>query len=245
MRFQAHLDRRRLACVHDQHATAGFEALIGGIRRVRQRRTVRLVIGEQREQKFGRRRAHAVEMRERPLGMAEEAQHRHHALDGVEQRLRRRDVARGERLAQRQELNQYLDDRTGIAADMAAVGKDLPLDLAFEPGGGGLDVTGLAGDAECGVAERDRGLHAGDAAVSVAGGMAQIPHLTDQAAHEAPIEAHVRVFQDQRRLAEPGDDAPRQHVGAPGQRMPSALQRDPFIDQRARIGAGDAGIGGA
>ena len=33
--------------------------------------------------------------------------------------------------------------------------------------------------------------------------------------------------------------------GAPGERMPRALQRDPFVDQRAGIGAGDAGFGGA
>ena len=33
--------------------------------------------------------------------------------------------------------------------------------------------------------------------------------------------------------------------GPPGERMPGALKRDPFVDQRARIGAGDAEIGGA
>ena len=27
--------------------------------------------------------------------------------------------------------------------------------------------------------------------------------------------------------------------------MPGALERDPFVDQRARIGAGNTGIGGA
>ena len=75
--------------------------------------------------------------------------------------------------------------------------------------------------------------------------MAQIAHLAHQAAQEAPIEARVGVLQDQRRLAEPGDDASRQYVGSPSQRVPGALHRDPFVDQRAGIGAGDAGVRGA
>ena len=73
MGIKAHFDRRRPAGIHDQHAAAGLEPLIGGIGRVRQRRAAAVVIGEQREQKLGGRRAHAVEMRKRPVGMAEEA----------------------------------------------------------------------------------------------------------------------------------------------------------------------------
>ena len=127
MGLETHLDRRRAADIHDQHAAAGFDPLIGGMWRVRQRRAAGLVVGQQGQQQIGRRRAHAVEMREGAVGMAEEPQHRHHAVDGVEQRLRRRDVARGERLAQRQQLQQNLDDGAGVAAGMAAVGQDLPL----------------------------------------------------------------------------------------------------------------------
>ena len=72
--------------------------------------------------------------------------------------------------------------------------------------------------------------------------MAQITQLTNQAAQVAPVKLPIGVLQDEPRLAEPGDDAARQHVRAPGQRMPGALQRDPFVDQRARIGARDAGL---
>ncbi len=238
------IDRRRAAGVHDEHAAAGLDAVIARMRRMRQRRAARFVVGEQRQQLIGRRRPHAVEMRERPVGMAEEAQHRHHAVDGVEERLRRRDIARCEQLAQRQELEQQLDHGAGIAADMAAVGKDLPLDLPAQTLGGGFDVARLPGDAERRVGERDGRLHAPDAAMGVADGVAQIAHLAHQAAQEAPVEPHIGVLQHQGRLAEPGDDAPRQYVGPPCQRVPRALQRDPFVDQRAPIGAGDAGLGG-
>ena len=91
------------------------------------------------------------------------------------------------------QFEQYLDDRAGIAADMAAVRQDLPLDLLVEALGRGFDVTRLAGDAERGIAERDDGLHARDAAPRVARGMAQIAHLADQAAQVAPVKPRVGV----------------------------------------------------
>ena len=195
MGVKAGLDRRRAAGIHDQHAAADLDALISRIGRVRQRRPAAVVVGQQREQQFGGRRAHAVEMCKRPVGMAEEAQHRHHAVDGIEQRRRRRDVARRVGLAQRQQLEQYVDDGARIAADMAAVGQDLPLDLAAQPRGHRLDVARLTGDAQRGVAQRDASLHARDAAMGVARGVAQITHLAHQAAHETPIEAHIGVLQ--------------------------------------------------
>ena len=76
-------------------------------------------------------------------------------------------------------------------------------------------------------------------------GMTQLPHLARQAAQEAPVEADVGIVEHQRRLADPGDDPARRDLGAPGGGVARASQRDPFVDQRARIGAGDAGIGGA
>ena len=118
-------------------------------------------------------------------------------------------------------------------------------DLVAQPIGRGLDVARLAGDAQRRVGQRHLGLHARHAAARVARGMAQIAHLPHQAAQEAPVEPRIGVLQHQRRLAEPGDDAPRQHVRPPRHRMPRALQRDPLVDQRAGIGARDAGFGGA
>ena len=60
----------------------------------------------------------------------------------------------------------------------------------------------------------------GNAAPGVARGVAQIAHLPHQAAQEAPVERGVGVLQDQGRLAEPGDDAPRQHVRPPAEPVP-------------------------
>ena len=68
---------------------AGVDALIAGMRRVRHRRAARVVIGEHGGEQVDLGRAHAVELREIAVAVAEEAQHRHHAVDGVVERRRR------------------------------------------------------------------------------------------------------------------------------------------------------------
>ena len=128
------------AGIHDHRHRAGIEPLKAGMRHVRHRRAVGVVIGEQRRQQIGRRAAHAVEQRKAAVAVAEEAQHRHHAVDRVQQRRRRRDVAGGEGLPQRQQVDQQFDQRAGIARDVPAVGKDLPLQFVGQLARGGADV---------------------------------------------------------------------------------------------------------
>ena len=70
-----------------------------------------------------------LNMREVAVAVPEEAQHRHHAVDRVVERGGGGDVARREGLAQRQQIEQQLDQRAGIAADVAAVGQDLAVEL--------------------------------------------------------------------------------------------------------------------
>ncbi len=190
-------------------------------------------------------RPHAVEQRKAAVAVAEEAQHRHHAVDGVEQRRRRRNVAGRERGAQRQQVDQDLDQRTGIAADVAAVGQDLALELVAEPLGGAADVTLLARHAERRVGQRDRGLKARHAVARLRRRVAQVADLAGEAAQEAAIEPHrpnssstsgAWLSQEMMRRA---TTSGRQATGS------RELQRDPLVDQRARIGAGDARFGGA
>ena len=75
--------------------------------------------------------------------------------------------------------------------------------------------------------------------------MPQLPHLSGQAADEAAVEAHVRAIEHQRGLGEPRHDAASHDLGTPGDRVVGTGERDPFVDQRAGIDAGDAGFGGA
>ena len=130
MRLLAHADRRGAAGIGDQEQRAGLHALISAVRRIGERRAARVVVGEHGGQQIRRGRAHAVEQRKIAVAMPEETQHRHHAIDGVEQCRRRRHVAGGERLLERQEIEQELDQSRGIAADVAAVRQDLPLQSA-------------------------------------------------------------------------------------------------------------------
>jgi hypothetical protein len=74
--------------------------------------------------------------------------------------------------------------------------------------------------------------------------MPEIADLSRQAAQKAAIELHVGIVEQQRRLAQPGDHAPRDHVGTPGDGVVRAVEGDPFVDQRTCIGAGDAGLRG-
>ena len=76
--------RRRRAGVHDHGHRAGIEPLKAGMRHVRHRRTMRVVIREQGCDHVGWRAAHAVEHREAAIAVTEEAQHRHHAVDRVQ-----------------------------------------------------------------------------------------------------------------------------------------------------------------
>ena len=101
------------------------------------------------------------------------------------------------------------------------------------------------GHAQRRVHQRDHRLQPRHAVARLGRGVAQLAHLARQAAQEAAVEPHVGIVEHQRRLADPGDDPARDDLGPPGGGVAGALQRDPFVDQRARIGAGDAGVGGA
>ena len=129
VRFLAYRHRRRAAGIHQDQRARALQALVTGMGRVRERRAAGVVVGENGGDEIGRSRTHAIEEREVAVAVPEEAQHRHHAIDGIEQRWRRHEIAGGERGPQRQEVNQQLDERTGIAADMAAVGQDLTRQL--------------------------------------------------------------------------------------------------------------------
>ena len=193
----AHQEGRRRAGVGDDEAGSRVEPLVARVARVRYRRAARVVIGEHGGEQIGRRRAHAVELREGAVAVTEEAQHRHHAVDGVLQRRRRRHVARLESLPQRQEIEQDLDQDARVAADMAAIGQDLPVELVGEPLGRRAQKPRLIGKAEAGEGERHRRKQPRVAVAGLAHRAAQVAHLARQALQESAIESVIGVLQDQ------------------------------------------------
>ncbi|MBS1164693.1 MAG: hypothetical protein H6R00_718 [Proteobacteria bacterium] len=133
MRLLAHANRRNRSSVHQDHRAARFQPLIAGMAGVRYRSALRVIIGIEGCQLAGMTDAHPVEMRQAAVRMTEEAQHRHHAIDGHDQRLRRVDAAIGIGLAQRQEIGQEVGNHRRVAADMATIGQDLAAEFLFKP----------------------------------------------------------------------------------------------------------------
>ena len=84
MRFLADIRRRRRPGVHDDGRRAGIEALEAGMRHVRHRHAVGVVIGEQGGHQVRGRVAHAVEQRKAAVAVTEETQHRHHAVNRIQ-----------------------------------------------------------------------------------------------------------------------------------------------------------------
>ena len=135
--------RRGGADVGDQKRVRALKTLIARERRVQDRLRAGVVIAQERRQHVWRRNAHAVEQRQRRVGMAEHAQHRQHAVNRAYQLRRRGDVARRIGLAQRQKIKQQVDQGLRITPDMAAVGQDLGLQFFVKPFAGALEQAAI------------------------------------------------------------------------------------------------------
>ena len=127
MRLRAEGNWRRAAGVDEEHRAARLHALVAGIMGARRRCAKRLVIGDQRCHQPAGGGGDAVEMRKGAVAMTEEAKHRHHPVDVVQQPLGRHEPACDQRLPERQQVDEESDQGGRIARDVTAVGQDLRL----------------------------------------------------------------------------------------------------------------------
>ena len=75
---------------------------------------------------------------------------------------------------------------------------------------------------------------------------AQEADLHGQRFQEGAVERELGALQHHRRMLQPGDDAPCRHGGIPGDAgNAGAVDLDPVRDQRAGVGGGKLGAGGA
>ena len=110
-----------------------------------------VVVGQRGGQRITLREADAVEPRRQAVAQQQRAQHRCHARDGRRQRRFRLDAARAEALPQRQQIEHQLDEGRRVAADVAAVGEDLALQLGRQRRHRVVELAIAAGDAQIGL----------------------------------------------------------------------------------------------
>ena len=100
---------------------------------------------------------HPVHVGEGAVSMAEQAQHRQHAIDCTKKRLGNIELPARKDLAQRQEIEEEVHERLRIAADMAAIREDLPIELAGQHPDAVAEIGVESFAAQPGVAEPDGG----------------------------------------------------------------------------------------
>ena len=212
--------------------------------RVVDRLAAHVVIGQERRQMIGGRDAHAVEMGESAVPVPEQAHHGQHAVDGVEQGFRRVDLAAGIHLAQGQEIEQKLDEDARVAAGMAAIGQDLPVELAHEESGGAPEGLLQPLAAQARIAQGDRRHELLEGQRPGAGAPLQVLDQLSEDAQEALVEGVVRALQDQRRLADEGHEAAGDDLGFTRRPPVAEARGDELVHQRAGIGLGERRAGG-
>ena len=148
---------------------------------------------------------------------------------------------RGKALAQRQEVEQQLDEDGGVAAQMPAVGLDLPLQLGGQQLLRLRQLAVVVGDAKVGVDETDQGEEPGVAVGRVAPGGGEVGDLIGEAGHDGGVALGLGAIEQHTRVRQPGDDAAADDLGRPDMGPLPPPAPDPFADQLLGHGPGFAG----
>src|ERR1019366_617230 len=205
-----------------------------------------IVIGKYRRKQFGRRDAHAIEQGEGAVAMPEQTQHRHHPVDRVEELRGGLQPARGIGLPQGKQIWKQVEQNLRIAADVAAVGKNLTIDLLRKQFRAFASEVAGAFRAKAEFGERDRGKQARFANEPAGDFTLQEQLSAAEAFHETAIEGAVGAIENHRGLRQKGEHAPRRDLRLPGRNLAwAARQAQKIIDEGAGIGARHGGVGGA
>ena len=244
------LQRRGCAGIDDHHQGPAHEADIAAAGR---RACLAFAVGQDGGEHVALGRAHAVEARKHAVAEPQVAQHRRHACDGCEhapiEAVVEAAVARRAALAQRQQVEQQLDQHGGVAAQMPAVGRNLPFQLRGEQLLGLREPALVVAHAHIGADERDQAQEARVAVGCVAPGGGEMGRVVGEARHHGAIAPVVEAIEQQPRVRQPRDQAARDDIGPPGGVGVPAAAPDPFADQllgeRAGVLRLRAGRGGA
>ena len=224
--------RRRLAGIHHQRRAARQHALEPAMGSAFQRAATGVGLGQHR---VGHGRIGfppAVEQRQPAVAVAEEAERRGHAVDGVLKHFRDLVPRRAQDRPDVDQVAQHQHVAFRIALDMAAVGQHLGRQFAVEQPqrlGKRLLAAGQAQPAErqspdraqqCRTLERS-----GDDPRQMRG-------LARQTFEHAGAEGVVGALAVEIVLPDPVGDARPQHIGRPGSGVPAVVLVEPARDQR-------------
>ena len=137
-------------------------------------------------------------MRKCTVAVAEKAQHRHHPVNRRHDRLGRLQASGGEGLPQGQQIGEDIDDHGRRAADMAAIGQYLRVQLFIQTSGAGARITFLTGHRQGCSRQRDGCLQARHTGRQLVDDAAQIAHLAVERFQESGIKFVITALQNQR-----------------------------------------------
>jgi hypothetical protein len=223
-----HLGSRSHVGRDDGHACA--QPLVPGMRSALHRLGAGVVVDEDGREVMRGGDPHAVEMRQRAVPMPEQAEHRQHAIDGADERLRGLKAAARLDLPKRQEIEQEIHEHARVAAGMAAVREDLTIELADEVSGRPTEKTAEALAAQARIAERDG---SNEPSVGRRSGMHVAVEVADHApksAHQAAIELSIGTVEEERGLGKESEKTTSGDWSLPGNPGRVAPLGDVFRD---------------
>jgi hypothetical protein len=160
MRFQAQINGWGAPGVDQKSGLSCIDALVAGVRCVRYRGASRIIVCEHSRKQIDGGRAHAVELCKISIAMPEKTQHGHDAIDRVNEGLGRLQLPRGKQLPQGQQVSQQFYQCTRIAADVYAIGQDLPAQFIDQAAYVRAQVSGLSLHAKRRIVQGDNRLQA-------------------------------------------------------------------------------------
>ena len=144
------------AAIQLQQSPARRQPLVAGMTSMLERLPPCLVPGQQPGNGAGIAFPPALKQGQGTVAMAEEAQHRRHAVARIEQRMRRLDIHRRQCIHHHHQMAIGMEQRFRRAADMAAVRQNLARDLLLQTLQAGVQPLGGIVHADTGQRQRRR-----------------------------------------------------------------------------------------
>ena len=177
-----------------------------------------------------------VEQSQPPVPMAEKAQHRRHAVDGVLHAQRNRAPRLDQDFADIHQIPKHAELLGRASLHVAAIGEHLAGEFAFEPPQDPFPPA----PAEQRQGRKHLTFNHGQApgpGEPAGTGPEQVAGLAGEAFQERRGETRRRALADEIGAGDQGGDAAGQDIGAPGEPPPTTGIRDPVEDQRPGHGA--------